>query len=74
MARDNYKFQKRSRELAKKKKKEEKRLRKSAKENPEGVECSETAVDGTPASEGLAEPGTPPQGDEASAPEVDPVT
>jgi len=60
--------------LAKKKKKEEKRLRKSAKENPEAVESSETAVDGPPASEGLAEPGMLPQGDEERVAEVDPVT
>ena len=38
MARNNYGFQKRSRELAKKKKKEEKRLRKLAKANPDEVE------------------------------------
>ena len=33
MAKDNYSFQKRNKELAKQKKKEEKRLRKLAKEN-----------------------------------------
>ena len=38
MARNNYGFQKRSRELAKKKKKEEKRLRKQGKAEPEAVE------------------------------------
>ena len=38
MARNNYGFQKRSRELAKKKKKEEKRLRKLAKADPEAAE------------------------------------
>jgi len=41
LARDNYGFQKRSRELAKKKKKEEKRLRKLAKANPQPAENSE---------------------------------
>ena len=39
MARNNYGFQKRSREQAKKKKKEEKRLRKLAKANPDAVEA-----------------------------------
>ena len=34
MARTNYSFEKRQKELAKKKKKEEKRLRKLAKKNP----------------------------------------
>jgi hypothetical protein len=42
LARNNYGFQKRSRELAKKKKKEEKRLRKQAKAEPEVVENAET--------------------------------
>lgn len=41
MARDNYGFQKRSRELAKKKKKEEKRLKKLAKASPEPAENAE---------------------------------
>ena len=38
LARNNYGFQKRSRELAKKKKKEEKRLRKQGKLEPEAAE------------------------------------
>lgn len=45
MARNNYSYQKRSRELAKKKKKEEKRLRKQAKADPETSENREPVVE-----------------------------
>jgi hypothetical protein len=51
LARNNYGFQKRSRELAKKKKKEEKKLRKQGKEGAEGVESPDAVVDETPADE-----------------------
>ena len=64
MARDNYGFQKRSRELAKKKKKEEKRLRKQAKANPEVAESPDAAAEETPTAEMPAEPQTPPSGTE----------
>ena len=73
MARDNYGFQKRQRELAKKKKKEEKRLRKLAKANPEAVEGSETRPEGPAASEGPVEPGTPPAGEVDGAPPIEPT-
>ena len=43
MARTNYSFEKRQKELAKKKKKEEKRQRKLAKKNP--VETNEELVE-----------------------------
>jgi len=62
LARDNYGFQKRSRELAKKKKKEEKRLRKQAKADPEAGESPDGAVDETRAAEMPAESETPPTG------------
>ena len=62
MARDNYGFQKRSRELAKKKKKEEKRLRKQAKAEPEAAESPEGAADEIRAADMPAEPETPPTG------------
>ncbi len=45
MAKNNYKFAKRGREIAKKKKKEEKLQRKLAKNNPEAGEATETAED-----------------------------
>ena len=45
LARNNYSYQKRSRELAKKKKKEEKRLRKLARANPETSENPEPTAD-----------------------------
>jgi len=64
LARNNYGFQKRSRELAKKKKKEEKRLRKQAKAEPEGTENPEATVGETPAIEMPAESETPPAGSE----------
>ena len=51
MAKPNYAFAKRQRDLAKKQKKEEKRLRKAAT-NPDGTPAGETDVQ-TP-----AEPGT----------------
>ena len=41
MARNNYRFEKRRKELAKKKKKEEKRLRKLAKKGPQPDENAE---------------------------------
>jgi hypothetical protein len=77
LARNNYGFQKRSRELAKKKKKEEKKLRKQGKEGAEGAESPDAAVvetpaDGIPADETSAvemptEPETPPTGPEEGA-------
>ena len=45
LARDNYKFAKRGREIAKKKKKEEKLQRKLAKANPEGSEAQDAPQD-----------------------------
>ncbi len=45
LARDNYKFAKRGREIAKKKKREEKLQRKLAKSNPETSENPELAQD-----------------------------
>lgn len=45
LARDNYKFAKRGREIAKKKKQEEKLQRKLAKSNPEGSENPESTED-----------------------------
>ncbi len=48
LARDNYKFAKRSREIAKKKKQEEKLQRKLAKSNPETSENPELAKDDGP--------------------------
>ena len=45
MARDNYKFEKRRKEIAKKKKKEEKRLKKLAKKSPEEDQGSEGSDD-----------------------------
>jgi hypothetical protein len=59
LARNNYGFQKRSRELAKKKKKEEKRLRKLAKANPEVAENPDEASGETPAAEMPVESETP---------------
>lgn len=41
MGRPNYSFQKRQKELARKKKKEEKRLRKLSKSNPETLKDSD---------------------------------
>lgn len=52
LARNNYKFAKRGREIAKKKKKEEKLQRKQAKNNPEAGETPEpTEEDGPEATE-----------------------
>ncbi len=52
MARNNYKFAKRGREIAKKKKKEEKLQRKLARNNPEAGETPEpTEEDGPEATE-----------------------
>jgi len=48
LARDNYKFAKRGREIAKKKKQEEKLQRKQAKSNPEGSENRELTEDDGP--------------------------
>jgi hypothetical protein len=45
LARDNYKFAKRGREIAKKKKKEEKLQRKLAKSGPEDSENPESTED-----------------------------
>jgi hypothetical protein len=45
LARDNYKFAKRGREIAKKKKREEKLQRKLAKSDPEVNESSELTED-----------------------------
>ena len=56
MARNNYSYQKRSRELAKKKKKEEKRLRKQAKADPETSENPELAVEAARTAEPAEEP------------------
>ena len=57
MAKPNYSFQKRQRELAKKAKKEEKRLRKAGLEEP---------APGAPAPEGAAPPVLPPDDKPAS--------
>jgi len=73
LARDNYGFQKRQRELAKKKKKEEKRQRKLAKQDPDAAENPEATGDETPVSEGQAKPEASPQSDAAGPTEVDPV-
>ena len=59
MARNNYGFQKRSRELAKKKKKEEKRLRKLAKADPQAAENPDEVGGEAPAAEMPAESETP---------------
>jgi hypothetical protein len=48
LARDNYKFAKRGREIAKKKKKEEKLQRKLEKNTPEAGEASESTQDDGP--------------------------
>ena len=56
LARNNYSYQKRSRELAKKKKKEEKRLRKQAKADPEASESPEPAVEASQSLEPAEEP------------------
>ena len=56
MARNNYSYQKRSRELAKKKKKEEKRLRKQGRANPETSEDPAPAVDESRPPEQAEEP------------------
>ncbi len=53
MAKPNYQFEKRQRDLAKKKKKEEKRLRKQERTGPEGE-----SAEGTQASEGAGTPAT----------------
>jgi len=45
LARPNYGYEKRRRELARKKKKEEKRLRKLAKRNPQSTDGPEQSPD-----------------------------
>ena len=61
MAKPNYGFAKRQRELAKKQKKEEKRLRKAAgnEESPDGG--APQTEDGTQAVPGVDQGGSPPQ-------------
>lgn len=75
MGRDNYGFQKRSRELAKKKKKEEKKLRKQAKAGPEGgsevAESPNGVAEETPTAEMPAEPETPSAGTEEGSTATD---
>ena len=51
MAKPNYSFEKRQRELAKKKKKEEKRLRKLESSGAPAPEGDDTPADDVPASE-----------------------
>ncbi|MDQ6972017.1 MAG: hypothetical protein Q9M30_05150 [Mariprofundaceae bacterium] len=65
MARTNFKYEKRQKELAKQKKAEEKRLRKLEKRNPEQGEESVESVDGEalPESSEQAEPSTQASGD-----------
>ncbi|MEO1896373.1 MAG: hypothetical protein ABGX36_00965 [Cycloclasticus sp.] len=47
MAKTNYSFEKRQKEIAKKKKKEEKRLKKLGKDTEEGQTDEDTSIDST---------------------------
>jgi hypothetical protein len=57
MAKPNYQYEKRKRDLAKKKKKEEKRLRKLARKNPTPIEDQEN----TPAEDDTEKTETTPE-------------
>ena len=65
MAKTNYQFEKRQRDLAKKRKQEEKRLRKLAAKGPGEADGTETSAD-LPQSEQSDPAGTPAEGNPGS--------